>query len=112
MIGGALDRPVSLDGVLELAHLLGHGSASHRLDGDQPGSFLACHAEKQFLVFMLWNHTTALEDIYGEAQLNGREPTRLSRLRAKTFFTSLLRRKPMYVISVTHSVPRLRIVSA
>jgi hypothetical protein len=34
---------------------------------------------------MLWNHTTAPEDIHGEAQLNGREPTRLSRLGAKIF---------------------------
>jgi hypothetical protein len=34
---------------------------------------------------MLWYYTTALEDIYGEAQLSGREPRRLSRLRAKAF---------------------------
>lgn len=84
-IDGTLDRPVSLDRVFKLARLLGHNLAPHCWDGDQPGSFLACHAEEQLLAFMLWNHTTAFEDVRDEAQLNDCEPTRLSRLRTKIF---------------------------
>jgi hypothetical protein len=84
-IDGTLDRPLSLERVFELARLLGHNLAPHCGDGDQPGSFLACHAEKQLLAFMLWNHTTAFGDVRDEAQLNDCEPTRLSRLRTKIF---------------------------
>lgn len=71
--------------MFKLARLLGHNLAPHRLDGDQPGSFLACHAEKQLLAFMLWNHTTASRDVSDEAQLNDCEPTRFSRLGIKIF---------------------------
>jgi hypothetical protein len=84
-IDGSLDRPVSLARVFKLARLLEHTLAPHLRDGYQPGSFLACHAEKQLLAFMLWNHTTAFGDVRDEAQLIDCEPTRLSRLRAKIF---------------------------
>lgn len=60
-IDGALDRPVWVTKVGELAEIVGHNLEPHEYDKkESPGTYHACHVEKQLLAYMIWNHTTSL----------------------------------------------------
>ena len=49
---------------MELAQLVLHELRPHKRDSSlQPGSYHACHVEKQLLAFLIWNHSTALGDV-------------------------------------------------
>jgi Ankyrin repeats (3 copies) len=92
---GALDRPTWTQKVFQLADLLEHELPRDPHDKEgRPGSFYACHAEKQALSFMLWNHTTALGDVDEAAQLDCFEAPALSRLHAEIFVWQPARKQP------------------
>lgn len=57
---GTLHRPTWIHRVFEVAKTLGYVlKPDFRDESDRPGSYLACHSEKQLLAHFLWNHTTA-----------------------------------------------------
>lgn len=58
---GILHRSTWKRRVFDLADVIGHDLTADYRDGKEwKGSFLACHAEKQLLAFLVWNHTTKL----------------------------------------------------
>lgn len=60
---GCLDRRIWLDRVFRLYDIMRHPTESHPCDGNElPGSFYACHAEKQLIAFFLYQHTRILDD--------------------------------------------------
>lgn len=78
---GALDRPTWTKRVFQVAELLDHHLPESSYDAaGQPGSFYACHAEKQVLAFMLWMHSTVLNNPQDKAQLERCEPLSLANL--------------------------------
>jgi len=58
---GTLHRPTWIHNVFEVAKSIGYELKSdyRRDQPGRPGSYLACHSEKQLLAHFLWNHTTA-----------------------------------------------------
>lgn len=92
---GALDRPTWTRKAFQLADLLGHELPGDQLDEEgRPGSFYACHAEKQVLSFMIWNHTTALGDVDEVAPLDRCEAPSLSQLHVEIFVWQPARKLP------------------
>ena len=83
--GGALDRRLWTEKVFQLANVLGYHLPEDRRDKGRPGLFNACHAEKQLLAFVLWSHTTALEDIEAIEGLKDCAAPSLSRLPVDIF---------------------------
>jgi hypothetical protein len=86
---GTLHRPTWIHRVFEVAKTIGYDLKSdYRDESDRPGSYLACHSEKQLLAHFLWNHTTA----FGRANLsassnllrNSETPT-MTKLHAKLY---------------------------
>jgi hypothetical protein len=64
---GTLHRPTWTHNVFEVAKTIGYELKSDDRDlPEKPGSYLACHSEKQLLAHFLWNHTTA----FGRASLS------------------------------------------
>ena len=57
---GALDRSRWIDEVFQLARIVQHDLPVDYRDGDgMPGSYLACHSEKQLLAYFIYHHTSA-----------------------------------------------------
>lgn len=54
----ALNQKEWTDNVFALASIMCYPLKAHRLDGgNKPsGSYLACHAEKQLLTYLVWDH--------------------------------------------------------
>lgn len=63
---GALNRELWRSRVSQLASIMNYELPKHEYDEEgKPGSFFACHSEKQLLAYLLWNHTKA----FGTADL-------------------------------------------
>ncbi len=79
---GALNRPTWVERVFQIATLINHPLPAHGCDEEgRTGSYFACHAEKQLLAFMLWNHTSLLiSDPADRADLKQCEPPSLASL--------------------------------
>ena len=57
---GALDRSRWIDKVFQLAEIVQHDLQVDDRDGNgMPGSYLACHSEKQVLAYFIYHHTSA-----------------------------------------------------
>lgn len=83
---GALHRPAWVHRVFEVAEAVGYElKPYHRDEPGRPGSFLACHSEKQLLGYFLWHHTKAFgrEALSNLLQETG-TPT-MSKLHAKIY---------------------------
>lgn len=88
-IDGTIDRPLWTRRVFQLSKLSEHELRAEWSDNDSPaGSYLACHSEKQLLAFLIWNHTTAMEED-GDGEILERvrrtQPPSLSKLRVNIF---------------------------
>jgi hypothetical protein len=58
-IDGCVDRELWTRRVFEFSRIVGHNLERHEYDRhDWEGSFLACHAEKQLMAFILWHYTS------------------------------------------------------
>ena len=78
----AFDRTVLIDEVFKLAKVLEYDLGEDSRDAPgRPGSFLACHSEKQLLAFLISQHTTAFLEVYDPDRI-------LSSLRKKTWVGS------------------------
>lgn len=59
VLDGALKRPKWIKRVFQLAQSMNYQIPEHQFDAKrQPGSFYACHTEKQLLAYFLWMHTS------------------------------------------------------
>jgi hypothetical protein len=67
---GCLDREVWTERVFMFSRIVGHElTPNPDYDDARPGSFNACHAEKQVMAFYLWTHTLLEEEPDGDESL-------------------------------------------
>jgi hypothetical protein len=92
---GALDRAVWNEKVFKLAAAVQHTLPADGWDEkDRPGSYNACHSEKQLLAFALWSHTTKL-DVAGDwPELDLCEPASLQKLPMDIYVTQPASERP------------------
>jgi hypothetical protein len=109
LIDGALDHPVSRVRACSPPGAWLDAASS----GRRPARFIpSLPCGVAVLGIMLWNHTTAPEISMVKHSGMVVNPRVSHGFEPRSLFTNLLRRKPVYVIIVVHSVPRLWIVSA
>lgn len=66
-LDGCLDREEWTAKVFMFSRAIGHKlKICPKKDGEIPGSFYACHAEKQVMAYFLWKHTALHEETTGE----------------------------------------------
>jgi hypothetical protein len=61
-IDGCVDRELWTKRMFEFSRIVGHSLKRHEYDHlGREGSFYACHAKKQLMVFILWHYTSLQE---------------------------------------------------
>lgn len=82
-VDGCLDREEWTAKVFMFSQAIGHGlkawpekDKNHK--SRRPGSFYACHAEKQVMAYFLWKHTTSQGEVtcYSEEELQALEKSK------------------------------------
>jgi hypothetical protein len=71
VVDGCLDRRIWTWRVMQYCKIIKHElTRADEYDGTVPGSYYACHAEKQFMAYFLWMHTTVDRKFSGRYKNN------------------------------------------